>query len=179
MRGLKEWVSTSTRTDGQTSDEVFGDGMARLGNGLQNWVIVNFRKAKMGEFLLFIFVSRLTAQIGKTNTDRQCCRPDQDRRGHAGRVERVGPHVRGTGAHVQSPPPPVHCLEHPRGNGIQRVLRRSIRRTDQPIPQNGGTFTIIQYVSRTSPFLHTPLFCLLFCLSVYQHRPCKYRQYHL
>ena len=50
VRGLKEWVSTSTRTDGQTSDEVFGDGMARLGNGLQNWVIVHFRKAKMGEF---------------------------------------------------------------------------------------------------------------------------------
>lgn len=49
VRGLKEFVSTSTRTDGQTSDEVFGDGMTRLGNGLQNWVIVNFRKAKMGK----------------------------------------------------------------------------------------------------------------------------------
>jgi hypothetical protein len=50
VRGLKEFVSTSTRTDGQTatSDEVFGDGMARLGNALQNWVIVNFRKAKLG-----------------------------------------------------------------------------------------------------------------------------------
>ncbi|XWW92742.1 hypothetical protein V2A60_000668 [Cordyceps javanica] len=30
VRGLKEFVSTSTRADGQTSDEVFGDGMARL-----------------------------------------------------------------------------------------------------------------------------------------------------
>ncbi|KAJ4189216.1 hypothetical protein NW755_006034 [Fusarium falciforme] len=49
VRGLKEWVSNSTRTDGQTCDEVFGDGMARLGNGLQNWVIVNFRKAKITE----------------------------------------------------------------------------------------------------------------------------------
>lgn len=48
VRGLKEFVSTSTRTDGQTSDEVFGDGMARLGNGLQNWVIQHFRKAKLG-----------------------------------------------------------------------------------------------------------------------------------
>lgn len=49
VRGLKEWVSTSTRTDGTatTSDEVFGDGMARLGNGLQNWVIMNFRRAKI------------------------------------------------------------------------------------------------------------------------------------
>lgn len=53
VRGLKEFVSTSTRTDGQsaTSDEVFGEGAARLGNGLQNWVIVHFRRAKIGEFL--------------------------------------------------------------------------------------------------------------------------------
>ncbi|GAB1312958.1 Involucrin repeat protein [Madurella fahalii] len=49
VRGLKEWVSNSTRSDGQaqTSDEVFGEGMARLGNGLQNWVLVNFRRAKI------------------------------------------------------------------------------------------------------------------------------------
>lgn len=47
VRGLKEFVSTSTRTDDQTSDEVFGDGMTKLGNGLQNWVITNFRKAKL------------------------------------------------------------------------------------------------------------------------------------
>ncbi|WQF81663.1 hypothetical protein CDEST_06677 [Colletotrichum destructivum] len=47
VRGLKEFVSTSTRTSGQTSDEVFCDGMMRLSNGLQNWVIVNFRKAKL------------------------------------------------------------------------------------------------------------------------------------
>ena len=48
VRGLKDFVSTSTRTGGQTSDEVFGEGMARLANGLQNWVIVNFRRAKLG-----------------------------------------------------------------------------------------------------------------------------------
>ncbi|ROT43731.1 hypothetical protein SODALDRAFT_327945 [Sodiomyces alkalinus F11] len=49
VRGLKAFVSSSTRTDGQaaTSDEVFGDGMAKLGNGLQNWVIVHFRRAKI------------------------------------------------------------------------------------------------------------------------------------
>ncbi|KAK1776987.1 hypothetical protein QBC45DRAFT_200559 [Copromyces sp. CBS 386.78] len=52
MRGLKEWVSNSTRADAtgaatQVSDEVFGAGMARLGNGLQNWVLVNFRRAKV------------------------------------------------------------------------------------------------------------------------------------
>lgn len=49
VRGLKEWVSTSTRADGtaNVSDEVFGEGWARLGNGLQNWVITNFRKVKV------------------------------------------------------------------------------------------------------------------------------------
>ncbi|OAQ95706.1 hypothetical protein LLEC1_07744 [Akanthomyces lecanii] len=35
------------RREMETSDEVFGDGMARLGNGLQNWVITHFRKAKL------------------------------------------------------------------------------------------------------------------------------------
>ncbi|KAK4166176.1 AKAP7 2'5' RNA ligase-like domain-containing protein [Cladorrhinum sp. PSN259] len=49
VRGLKEWVSNSTRSDEctQTSDEVFGEGMAKLGNGLQNWVLVNFRRNKV------------------------------------------------------------------------------------------------------------------------------------
>ncbi|KAH6621371.1 hypothetical protein B0J18DRAFT_224804 [Chaetomium sp. MPI-SDFR-AT-0129] len=49
VRGLKEWVSVSTRADGEArmSDEVFGEGMAKLGNGLQNWVLVNFRRAKI------------------------------------------------------------------------------------------------------------------------------------
>ncbi|KAL2160884.1 hypothetical protein VTH06DRAFT_1081 [Thermothelomyces fergusii] len=49
VRGLKEWVSHSTRADveTQTSDEVFGERMAKLGNGLQNWVLVNFRRAKI------------------------------------------------------------------------------------------------------------------------------------
>jgi activating signal cointegrator complex subunit 1 len=50
VRGLKEFVSTSTRADGdaRTSDEVFGEAMGRLGNGLQNWVIMNFRRARLG-----------------------------------------------------------------------------------------------------------------------------------
>ncbi|KAH7311653.1 hypothetical protein B0I35DRAFT_481602 [Stachybotrys elegans] len=47
VRGLKEFVSTSTRVDDQASDEIFGGGMTRLGNGLQNWVIVNFRKTRI------------------------------------------------------------------------------------------------------------------------------------
>lgn len=49
-RGLKEQVSTSTRAyHEQTSDDQFGDDMARLGNGLQNWIMVNFRKTKIGK----------------------------------------------------------------------------------------------------------------------------------
>jgi hypothetical protein len=50
VRGLKEWIGNSTRHgggEGMLSDEVFGEGMARLGNGLQNWVISNFRRAKI------------------------------------------------------------------------------------------------------------------------------------
>lgn len=48
VKGLKDFVSTNSRTDGQVTDEVFGEMMQRLGNGIQNWVIQNFRKAKMG-----------------------------------------------------------------------------------------------------------------------------------
>ncbi|KAK3490990.1 uncharacterized protein B0T23DRAFT_174485 [Neurospora hispaniola] len=52
MRGLKEWVSNSTRAEAtgaaqQVSDEVLGAAMAKLGNELQNWVLVNFRRAKV------------------------------------------------------------------------------------------------------------------------------------
>lgn len=52
VRGLKEWIGNSTRLgggEGMLSDEVFGEGMARLGNGLQNWVISNFRRARIKE----------------------------------------------------------------------------------------------------------------------------------
>ncbi|KAI2631908.1 hypothetical protein GGR54DRAFT_5180 [Hypoxylon sp. NC1633] len=48
VAGLKQWVSTSTAKGDQTSDEEFGDSMTKLGNGLQNWVIVHFRRAKLG-----------------------------------------------------------------------------------------------------------------------------------
>lgn len=55
VRGLKDWVSREARADGGTegsvSDEVFAEGMAKLANGLQNWVIVHFRRAKVGRFL--------------------------------------------------------------------------------------------------------------------------------
>ncbi|XXG97025.1 hypothetical protein Hte_003319 [Hypoxylon texense] len=47
IAGLKQWVSTSTTRGDQISDEEFGDSMTKLGNGLQNWVIVHFRRAKL------------------------------------------------------------------------------------------------------------------------------------
>jgi hypothetical protein len=49
VRGLKEFVSTSTRTDGQqaATDESLAEAMAKLANGLQNWVITNFRRAQL------------------------------------------------------------------------------------------------------------------------------------
>ena len=55
IHGLKEWVSTSTRSDGraQISDEQLGYMMNRLGNELQNWVLVNLRRVKIGGLLLY------------------------------------------------------------------------------------------------------------------------------
>lgn len=49
VKGLKEFVSTNTRTEGQITDEAFADLMQNLGNGLQNWVISSFRKTKIGQ----------------------------------------------------------------------------------------------------------------------------------
>lgn len=54
VRGLKSWVSSTGSSKGaeQVSDESFGEGMQRLGNGLQNWVITNFRRVKIGRSFL-------------------------------------------------------------------------------------------------------------------------------
>lgn len=49
LNGMKQWVSTSTRTDQQASDEEFVDSMTKLGNSLQNWVIMHFRRTKLGK----------------------------------------------------------------------------------------------------------------------------------
>ncbi|KAI1873410.1 hypothetical protein JX265_005032 [Neoarthrinium moseri] len=45
--GLKKWLSTNTRSDEQESDDLFGSDMTRLGNGLQEWAIKHFRRAKL------------------------------------------------------------------------------------------------------------------------------------
>lgn len=47
VKGLKEFVSTNTRTEGQITDEAFAELMQNLGNGLQNWVISSFRRTKI------------------------------------------------------------------------------------------------------------------------------------
>ncbi|KAI0137283.1 hypothetical protein BJ170DRAFT_53389 [Xylariales sp. AK1849] len=47
LMGLKKWLSASTRTDEQESDDSFGSDMTRLGNGLQEWTIQHFRRAKL------------------------------------------------------------------------------------------------------------------------------------
>ena len=49
VKALKDFVSTNSRTDGQVTDEVFGELMQKLGSGLQNWVALNFRRARIGK----------------------------------------------------------------------------------------------------------------------------------
>lgn len=51
VRGLKAFVSVSGKGIEQVADEAFGERWQRLGNGLQNWVITNFRRVKIGRFL--------------------------------------------------------------------------------------------------------------------------------
>jgi len=63
VRGLKSWVSTSSRGEEQVTDESFGEGWRRLGNGLQNWVIVNFRRAKIGMFVYYYYCCWLNERL--------------------------------------------------------------------------------------------------------------------
>jgi len=58
IRGLKSWVSSSGRSGEQVADEVFGEGMGRLGNGVQNWVIVNFRRVRVGMLCYSYYVGK-------------------------------------------------------------------------------------------------------------------------
>jgi activating signal cointegrator complex subunit 1 len=43
--------------DEQVTDEAFGEQMQRLGNSLQNWVITNFRRAKIGMSISTILIA--------------------------------------------------------------------------------------------------------------------------
>ena len=46
--GLKRDISTWTKVEGQVSDDVFTERIRTLGHDLQNWTIINFRRAKKG-----------------------------------------------------------------------------------------------------------------------------------
>jgi hypothetical protein len=67
VRGLKSFVSTSSKMDEQVTDEAFGERMQRLGNGLQNWVITNFRRVKIG-MLVLIILTLYSSSILQANT---------------------------------------------------------------------------------------------------------------
>lgn len=55
VRGLKDWLANSTRSTygggggggDVPADDVFADGFSRLLNGLQNWIINNFRRTRL------------------------------------------------------------------------------------------------------------------------------------
>lgn len=47
ITGLKRWVSSSGRSEVQVTDEAIAEAMSNLGAGLQNWVLKNYRKAKL------------------------------------------------------------------------------------------------------------------------------------
>lgn len=47
VRGLKTWVSTSSRSEGQVTDEVLRTAISDLAAGLQNWVLKNYRRSKL------------------------------------------------------------------------------------------------------------------------------------
>lgn len=49
VRGLKMWVGRGGGGE-QVADEVVGEGVGRLADGLQNWVIVHFRRVKIGRW---------------------------------------------------------------------------------------------------------------------------------
>jgi hypothetical protein len=66
--GLKSFVSSSSKMDEQVTDEAFGERMQRLGNGLQNWVITGFRRAKIGMLL-----SILCLGLGLQDLTVRCC----------------------------------------------------------------------------------------------------------
>ncbi|KAG5948492.1 hypothetical protein E4U60_001640 [Claviceps pazoutovae] len=50
VRDMKTFVSMSTRTEGQVSDGVFGEGIGRLGMGVQGWVVRYFRRGGLVDF---------------------------------------------------------------------------------------------------------------------------------
>lgn len=131
VRSLKDFVSTSTRSDGQTSDD-FGDAMAKLANGLQNWVIVHFRKARLGEHRV-----RTATVTCDTDATPPPARPDRHRR-DPGRAGRAGPCLRRAAARGQDPRAAVGRVAHLGRRRLRRLLCRPLRRHHAPLPTDGA-----------------------------------------
>lgn len=103
VKGLKDFVSTNSRTDDQVTDEVFGEMMQRLGNGIQNWVIQNFRKAKIGGcFCLYFPNLVLTWYTRRIKCQRRNSRADAAPR----------PDLRESSSHSESAPHSITCFTH-------------------------------------------------------------------
>jgi activating signal cointegrator complex subunit 1 len=74
--GLKSFVSTSSKMDEQVADEAFAEYMQRLGNSLQNWVITNFRRTKIGKLDFSVRSNKMLSpsiDIEKANDDIRNC----------------------------------------------------------------------------------------------------------
>lgn len=57
VRGLKTWVSSSTRSEGQVTDSDLRTSVSDLAAGLQNWVLKNYRRSKL------LSISDLTEEV--------------------------------------------------------------------------------------------------------------------
>ena len=57
---LKRSISTSTRTEGQVTDDVFREHIQTLGHDLQNWILNNFRRSKLGMSAISCLSCKLT-----------------------------------------------------------------------------------------------------------------------
>jgi chromosome segregation ATPase len=90
VKALKDFVSAGLRSEGQVTDEVFAEELSRLGSGLQNWVIQNFRRAKISTYssLMKEFLEMIANLFGRC----QSCKGGDQRS-----VVGLGPDVRITG----------------------------------------------------------------------------------
>jgi hypothetical protein len=111
IAGLKQWVSTNTKKSDETSDEEFGETIARLRNGLQNWAVSHFRKSSFGmrsTFAPFVAHIVLTSRRPRQSNSR-CHR----------RSQRASAHVRGARRQQdQGAILAVYRLEHIRGDDL-------------------------------------------------------------
>ena len=77
---LKHSISTSTRTEGQVTDDVFREKVRNLGHDVQNWTINNFRRKTIGKrdrrYPLRLDTSGLTRVLQICRTYRKKRKPN-------------------------------------------------------------------------------------------------------